>query len=606
MTLREDLLNPISEESPGGRDIRYDPVYDEIKEARREDDAYSQGVWASERKVADYGEVSKLTQKAIATESKDLQLSFWLTEAALKLDGYNGLLQGLDLNRNLLEKFWDHLFPELEDGDPELRVAALERIGTLEVPLKEYPLNVRGHSFFKYKESRTVGYESAATNEATRKAREKAIKEGKLTAEVFDSGFGETPKATYLQAEKALDGCIKALAALNKVCDEKFGTSGPSFMKLSDALKEVRHTVHGLLEKKRETEPDPVEEAPPPEPEAEAAAAGEPGAEHSAGLAAAPQAGGVWIPAKTNQEPASRRDAVAAIANAAAQLRQREPFSPAPYLLLRGLRWGELRAAAAAGDQTAMEAPPTEIRQEIKRLALKSKWKELLDMAENVMSLPCSRAWLDLQRFVVEACVALGDDYNIIAVAIRSELRALLRDVPALLDARLLDDTAAANAETQAWLKGLMQESNEATPDVKPEAIPVRDDHVAGWQKTFIDSFTLAGDALKAGQEQKAFELMFKELERQRSGRGRFQRKLQLVQLCMSAGKDTIAQPILEDLAAAVENHKLEDWEDREMVANALATIMRCSKKIQGDAKEKQKMFERICRLDPVRALTAG
>jgi hypothetical protein len=33
---------------------------------------------------------------------------------------------------------------------------------------------------------------------------------------------------------------------------------------------------------------------------------------------------------------------------------------------------------------------------------------------------------------------------------------------------------------------------------------------------------------------------------------------------------------------------------------------MRYSKKIQGSAGDKQKLFERICRLDPVQALNAG
>jgi type VI secretion system protein ImpA len=78
------------------------------------------------------------------------------------------------------------------------------------------------------------------------------------------------------------------------------------------------------------------------------------------------------------------------------------------------------------------------------------------------------------------------------------------------------------------------------------------------------------------------------------------------VQLCVAAGKDAIAQPLLDDLAAAIETHKLDEWEDRQLVATALTTLMSLSKKIQGNASEKQKLFERICRLDPVRALSAG
>ncbi len=606
MTLPDDLLKPISEENPGGEDLHFAPIYDEIKEARRQDDELSQGQWVTERKVADFYQVLKLTQEALATRSKDLWLAAWMTEGLLKLQSFTGLRQGLQVCTGLVDQFWDTMFPPLEDGDSELRSAPLEWIGTkLEPSLKGLALNNAGHSWYKFKESRTVGYEAQATAEAAKKLRNKAIQEGKLPPEAFDQSFADTPKAFYFDGEKALDASLKALSDLNKICGDKFGSNAPSFGQLHTALTEIRHTVHGFLEKKREKEPDPVEEQPK-------AATGSPAeqsdgspspAGEADGFKGAAQPAGTWIAARAESEPAGRRDAIAAVASAAAYLRQREPFSPAPYLMMRGLRWGELRAAAAAADQTAMEAPPTEVRQEIKRLALQRKWKELLELAENVMSLPCSRGWLDLQRFVVEACIALGDEYNVIAVAIRSEIRALLRDLPELLDARLMDDTAVANSETQTWLRGLMQESNDVTPSVQPPPAPVADNHVSGWQKNFVDSYALATDALRAGQEQKAFEVMFKEVERQRSGRGRFQRRLQLVQLCMTAGKDAIAQPLLDDITAAIDAHKLEEWEDREMIASALATILKSSKKVQADAKEKQKLFERICRLDPVQAL---
>jgi len=38
MPLPENLLTPISEESPAGGDLYYDNLFHEIKEARREDD----------------------------------------------------------------------------------------------------------------------------------------------------------------------------------------------------------------------------------------------------------------------------------------------------------------------------------------------------------------------------------------------------------------------------------------------------------------------------------------------------------------------------------------------------------------------------------------
>jgi type VI secretion system protein ImpA len=610
MPLPADLLNPIAGDNPSGEDVRYDNkllLYDKIKEARRQDDNLAQGAWEHERKVADYALVGKLAQEALATRTKDLQLAAWLTESALRTEGFAGLRQGLVLCHGLVDKFWDTLYPPLEDGDAELRAAPLDWLGSaLEIPLKNTPLVRAGYDWLKLKESRVVGYEDQAKTDKDKKARAKLLAEGKLAPEAFDKAFVETPKAFYVQAEKDLDSCLEAQKSLDDLCTQKFGDAAPSFGKLKIALEEVRHAVHTLLEKKRETEPDPVEEKP-------AAANADAGAASAtadtSGAHSGPSA--IVISVMNSSEPADRREVIASVARAAAFLRKREPHSPAPYLMMRGLRWGELRAAAKLADATLLEAPPTELRQQVKRLALAENWSELLEMAESAMSLPCSRAWLDLQRLVVEACAGLGSEYEPVAAAIRSELLALLNDVPQLLDASLLDDTPTANSETKAWLRQLKEQpaatpaaqqaegENAAAPSTAQSPAP-------SWPAKATDSYALAQEALKAGQAEKAFEIMQKEIAAQRSGRGRFERKLQLVQLCIAAGKDTIAQPLLDDLAAAVDNHKLEDWEDKEMVAAALATVMTLSKKIQGNAVEKQKLFERICRLDPVRALSAG
>jgi type VI secretion system protein ImpA len=179
-----------------------------------------------------------------------------------------------------------------------------------------------------------------------------------------------------------------------------------------------------------------------------------------------------------------------------------------------------------------------------------------------------------------------------------------LRDLPQLLDATLSDDTPAANAQTQVWLRELMAEPSNGTPVADTPSAPVaQNSHAPGWQKKFIDPQALAQEAMRTNQPQKAIEILQQEIERQLSGRGRFQRKLQLAQICVAAGKDVIAQTLLDDIAAAIEAHKLEDWEDRGMVAAAMVFLLQANKKIQGDAKAKQTMFERLCRLDPVQAL---
>jgi len=66
--LREDILNPIPGDNPSGQSVRLTPVYDRIREARREDDALAQGAWQIERKVADHSLAIKLVQDVLNSE----------------------------------------------------------------------------------------------------------------------------------------------------------------------------------------------------------------------------------------------------------------------------------------------------------------------------------------------------------------------------------------------------------------------------------------------------------------------------------------------------------------------------------------------------------
>lgn len=600
MPLPDELLNPIEGPNPGGANLRYDPVYDKIKEARREEAQPPPGMTEQDRKVADNTQVVKLTTELLTKRTKDLQLAAWFTEASLKQRGFSGLRDGLALCLGLVGKFWDTLYPEIEDGDAESRGAPLGFVGTkLDVPLKLAPIVEKQKcNLLDYEQSRKLGYEDQAKTDDAKKSRAQSIKEGKLTPEAFDKAFEETPKKFYLQAEQDLDACLQTLGQLKKLCDEKFGDVGPSFGPLQSTLEVERHLVHALLQKKREKEPDPVEAAPA----AENAAGGD--GTDAPGAAAVRT--GIVISIENSSEPPERMEAVKKIAEAAAFLRRLEPQSPASYLMLRGLRWGELRAAIELADPTKLEAPPTELRRHLKRLLLEKKYDQLLEAAESAMALPCSRAWLDLQRFVVEACDGLGSGYEPVAKAIRSQLKALVADIPQLLDATLMDDTPAANSDTRAWLASLSQET--AAPAVGDDgtARSATGSNGSRWPGQPTDAYVSAMQALRAGQERKAFEILQQDIARRRSGRERFRRRMQLVEICASINKANVAQPILDDLAAAIETHKLDEWEDPGLVASALATVMKMSTKIQADKAQQQKLFERICRLDPAQAIGDG
>jgi type VI secretion system protein ImpA len=178
-------------------------------------------------------------------------------------------------------------------------------------------------------------------------------------------------------------------------------------------------------------------------------------------------------------------------------------------------------------------------------------------------------------------------------------VRALLIDLPRLPDWEFSDGTAVANTETHAWLKEL---AAPAPPALPPAAAVFDDPSIAPSDPAEPippDSFVLAVEAARAGRGNEAIQMLAAEIPRQQSGRARFQRKLQLAQVCMMSGHETLAQPILEELTQSIDQHQLDAWESREIVAQPLVMLY----KLQRDEALKQKLYARISRLDPVQAL---
>jgi type VI secretion system protein ImpA len=600
MPLRTDLLNPISAEKPAGENLRYAPVFDKIKEARREDDDAPQGDWTRERKVADWPLAVKLISEALATKTKDLQLAAWLAEAMLNREGVAGLRDVLELIRGYLENFWDGLYPELDEGDAEYRAAPLQWIGDrLEKPMKRAALTRGGLNWFQYKESRSVGTEEAADTDEKQRARLDAIAEGKIPQETFDKDFESTPKKFYVALLATFDATQETMTSLGELCDAKFGDVSPSFSTLNRVLDEVRQTVYILLQAKREKEPDEPVPASEPEPEVEAEAAVEESG--TAGAAAAPAR--ARRSAAPSAEPVDRDDAIARVVVVAKFMRQQDPYGPAPYLMLRGLRWGELRAGGTVVDQTMLAAPPSEARQSLKRLGLEGNWTEVLETAETVMGMGCGRGWLDLQRYVGRACYELGSYYDPIRIAVISAVRALLADYPQLPDLTMMDDTPTANAETHAWLKENVLTTASAQLEHASSYQPADGTGPEPGSPAPPDTFDLAMQAARSGRAQEGIEMLMREMLQERSGRARFQRKVQLTQLCVSTGHEAVAFPILQELAAEIDRRKLEDWECADVLAQPLALLYRCLVKNDVNGDERQKLYSWICRLDPLQAM---
>jgi type VI secretion system protein ImpA len=596
--LRDDLLKPIPGDNPSGAYLRYSQIYDKIKEARFEDeDSAPQGEWQRERRKADFAAVIKLAGDTLAKQTKDLQLAAWLAEAHVRRDGFSALTECLELFLGLQEQFWDTLYPPIEDGTPELRATPQEWFAArCDYLLRRLPLTSNKLDWLSYRESRTVGYEEdAGSSDDKKRARQEAIDQGEITAEEFDQALAGTPKIFYEDLSETIDSALDSAGKLDSFCDRKYGLESPNFSRLRGVLEELKQAVHVLLARKREMEPD----APAPE----AAVENEPvtAATFEADVPAVPASPPQSPCPASFGEPKNVDEAFIIVGMVANYLRKQDPTNAVSYLLTRALRWGEIRSQGANPDPASFDAPATELRQRLKRLCSESNWEELLDASERAAASPCGRAWLDLQRYSWNACDQLSR--TCAAQAICAETRGLLQDYPNFPQWHLTDDTPTANADTKTWIHDrVLPRKPEDEKDIAPAPAAFHADLNAP-ENGRAERFEAAMKMAKGGKISAAVESLSREVSRERSGRERFQRQLELSRLCFATGYFTIAAPLLQNMVSEIEKRGLFDWEDSSLMAQPLILLVQCMDRTKRDPVERARIYDLLCRLEPAYAL---
>ena len=271
----DDLLQPISPENPGGQNLRYDPLFTQILEARRADDQLNAGEWAKEggSKSAEWGKVVELSLLALKERSKDLRLACFLTEGALHLDGFEGMRDCLRLLKELMYRFWDQgLFPQIEDGDLDYRASSLgwlnERMPEV---MRQVDITARGareknYNFAQYLQARLVGTEDSIQRLPADKRESIASRRqmGWITMDAFEAAMKATKRKAFEAIYTPFEESFQNFLALEKVSDEKFGHAAPSFSQAKEAFDEMRVVLTPILKRKREEEPDVVPGTEPP------------------------------------------------------------------------------------------------------------------------------------------------------------------------------------------------------------------------------------------------------------------------------------------------------------------------------------------------------
>src|SRR5260370_17189184 len=114
----EAILAPLAGEQPSGVDLgeNYAPnsIYFRLRDARagaRDAERQAETEGGDEGLPALWRPVAALAISALKSNSKDLEVATWLTEALVRIAGLRGLMAGAAVIGGLFEPDWDGVFP---------------------------------------------------------------------------------------------------------------------------------------------------------------------------------------------------------------------------------------------------------------------------------------------------------------------------------------------------------------------------------------------------------------------------------------------------------------------------------------------------------------
>jgi type VI secretion system protein ImpA len=334
----EQLLTPIPGVNPAGVSLRDDfsptSVYHAIKDARSAARAAERNVvWGDDTPDlrAPWRSVADLGPRILAEKSKDLEVTAWLIEALVRLRGYAGLRDGFRLARELIERFWDGLYPLPDEEGLQTRVAPLaglngeEAEGTLVRPIFGVP--VTGDSGER---PLTVSdYQQACDLDrmADPDKRAQRIAQGAATMEMFRRAVLETSAEFYGTLIEDLQGCSQEFERLRGALESRCGKD-PRGYDLAPPTSNIRNALEACRDAIRHLAKDRL-------PAAEGA-----DAEQNDGALATLD--GAGSPGRSLQRVHSRDDAFRALLQVADFFKRTEPHSPVSYALEQAVRWGRM------------------------------------------------------------------------------------------------------------------------------------------------------------------------------------------------------------------------------------------------------------------------
>lgn len=345
------LLAPIPGDNPAGADLRLDsnPLSDyyKLKDARF-------GARAKEREIDAGAEIGDLPEwrtilelgpKVLAAQSKDLEVAAWIIEALLRRHGFVGLRDGFRLVRELVETFWDGLYPLPDEDGVAAKVAPLTALngeggdGTLIQPIRKVPLtdgkDPGPFAAWHYEQAQNLAQKLATA--ADDKVKAWHDKAGTATIDQIEASRRATPAKFFLDLVESIRLAQEEFAAMTAAVDKACGADSPP-------TSTIRNTLESVMTIASDLGRDALAAA-----QAAAAQAGDGAAAEGDG-AAAPGKAPAGPPGLMLGPIRSREDAFGALLQMAEFFRKGEPHSVVPYVLEELVRRGRMPLPELLGE----------------------------------------------------------------------------------------------------------------------------------------------------------------------------------------------------------------------------------------------------------------
>ncbi|MCW8899578.1 MAG: type VI secretion system protein TssA [Gammaproteobacteria bacterium] len=327
------LLEPVSDANPVGEDIRESAspssAYYTIKDARnsaRAAERNSMFDGGSTEADENWRKILELAPDILKNNSKDLEVASWYTEALIRRYGFPGLKAGFSIIRQMIEKYWDNLYPLPDEDGIETRVSSLTGLngegaeGVLIAPIRNANIteDVQPGPFNYWQYTQALDIQKIADENSRA---EKSSKIG-FNLEDIENVVARSSDQFFLDLRNDVTACLDDYREISRMLDEHCGNmDAPPTSNIINALESTLGVINHVAKYKLPDESSNQEEF---------------NEDGSVSDSATSQDKGVSGPIK------SRTDAFRHLNEISDFFRRTEPHSPISYALEKAVKWGDM------------------------------------------------------------------------------------------------------------------------------------------------------------------------------------------------------------------------------------------------------------------------